>query len=240
MLIIPAIDLMDGRCVRLLRGDFDDATQYGDPVEQLRLFAEAGAPWVHVVDLDGARNRAPAQIELIRTLASAAAVSLQCGGGVRSRDDVAALLDAGVARVVVGSVAARQPEQVRAWIAEFGADRICVALDVRATGEGWQVAADGWTAGAGVSLETALAAFPEGLLRHVLVTDISRDGALSGANTALMAALTNLRPSIAFQASGGVATLDDLAALKEAGASAAIVGRALYEQRFTLEAALAL
>ncbi|MBC7768980.1 MAG: tryptophan synthase subunit alpha [Phycisphaerales bacterium] len=239
MLILPAIDLQGGVCVRLLRGAFDSATHYGDAFEQLARFAEAGAEWAHIVDLDGAQLGAPAQHELIGRLASATTLNLQCGGGVRSREHVEALLAAGAARVVVGSAAVRRPDEVLSWIADFGLDRICVALDVRSTGDSWEVAIDGWAAGAGRTLDEMLAIYAPGRLRHALVTDISRDGALSGANTELMGALAAQRPDIAFQASGGVAALDDIAALKNAGASAAIVGRALYERRFSLEDALA-
>lgn len=240
MLIIPAIDLQNGGCVRLLRGAFDSATQYGAPQAQLRSFAGAGAKWVHIVDLDGAKQRMPVQHDLVGELAASVPVSIQCGGGVRTRDHVAALLDRGVARAVVGSAAVREPEAVRGWIDAFGVERICLAIDVRAADDGWEVAVDGWAAGGGKSLDAMLAAFPPGAVRHVLVTDISRDGALTGANRELMRALSAKRPDIAFQASGGVAALEDLTALKVAGAAGAIVGRALYERRFTLEDALAL
>lgn len=239
MLILPAIDLRAGQCVRLAQGRFDAVTQYGDPFAQLRAFAESGARWVHVVDLDGAEAGAARQYALIGELARAGLAQIQSGGGVRSRADVAALLDAGVSRVVVGSAAARAPGVVRDWIAEFGVERICCAFDVRAEGAGWAVAQAGWAEASGVSLDDALAAYPEGMLRHILVTDIARDGVLSGPNVALMRALCDARPDLAIQASGGVAMLADLAALRASGVSGAIVGRALYEKRFTLEAALA-
>ncbi|OQW58499.1 MAG: 1-(5-phosphoribosyl)-5-((5-phosphoribosylamino)methylideneamino)imidazole-4-carboxamide isomerase [Proteobacteria bacterium HN_bin10] len=239
MLIIPAIDLQNGAAVRLLRGAFDSATQYGDPAEVLRGFAEAGAAWTHIVDLDGAKAGAPVQHELIARLAAETDLSIQCGGGVRARGHVEALLAAGVARVVVGSLAVRNPNEVLHWIASFGAERICVALDVRTGADGWDVATDGWAKAGGLTLNQALGAFPPGTLRHALVTDISRDGALTGSNVALMAELTRQRPDIAFQASGGVASLDDIRAQRAAGATAIIIGRALYERRFTLEAALA-
>lgn len=240
MLILPAIDLRAGACVRLLQGRFDAVTEYGDPLVQVRRFSSAGAEWVHVVDLDGARLGRPVQHELIARLVVANDLKVQSGGGVRTADDVEALLDAGAARVVVGSVAAREPEKARDWLKLFGPERVCIALDVRASGEEWRVAADGWAADGGASLQEVLSAFPRGDLRHVLVTDISRDGALSGPNVALMQAFRALRPEIALQASGGVSTLADLAALRRAGASAAVIGRALYEKRFTLEEALAL
>ncbi|MBX9745608.1 MAG: 1-(5-phosphoribosyl)-5-((5-phosphoribosylamino)methylideneamino)imidazole-4-carboxamide isomerase, partial [Hyphomonadaceae bacterium] len=208
--------------------------------ERLRQFAKAGAEWVHIVDLDGARTGRPAQYGLIAQLAKASGLKIQCGGGVRTAENVATLLESGVSRVVVGSVAVRSPEEVRDWLNRFGAEHICIALDVRASDGDWHVAVDGWAADGGATLEGVLNAYPSGEIRHALVTDISRDGALSGANLDLIRTLQQLRPELALQASGGVASLEDLAALKRTGASAAIVGRALYEERFTLEDALAL
>lgn len=239
MLILPAMDLRQGAVVRLLRGDFDAVTRYGDPSETLRSFTDAGASWTHVVDLDGAKAGAPAQHGLIERLARQCGLKLQVGGGVRERDHVAALLRAGVTRVVVGSAAVRRPELVRGWIEEFGVEAICVALDVRQEPTGWRVATEGWARSSGLILEEALAVFPSGGLRHVLVTDISRDGALSGSNVDLIAELARMRPEISFQASGGVATLEDIRAQRDAGAGGIIIGRALYERRFTLEDALA-
>jgi phosphoribosylformimino-5-aminoimidazole carboxamide ribotide isomerase len=240
MLIIPAIDLKEGTCVRLMQGRFDDVTDYGDPFARLRSFTEAGAEWVHIVDLDGARLGTPAQYDLIARLARETDLRIQCGGGVRARAHIETLLNAGVRRVVVGSATARDPASVRGWIGDFGIEHICAALDVRASGEDWEVAVHGWTTGAGVSLTEALAEFPPDALKHILVTDISRDGALSGPNIALVQTIRAARPDLQLQASGGVSTLNDLTTLRAAGASAAIVGRALYERRFTLEAALAL
>jgi phosphoribosylformimino-5-aminoimidazole carboxamide ribotide isomerase len=240
MLILPAIDLKQGACVRLTQGRFDSVTEYGDPFERIRSFSDAGSEWVHIVDLDGARAKEPRQHKLIARLVAETHLRVQSGGGVRTREHVATLLNAGVARVVVGSTAARDPESVRNWVTEFGSARICVALDVRGVGDDWEVVADGWEVGAGVRLMDALAQFPPGSLAHILVTDISRDGALTGPNVSLMGAIRAARPDLALQASGGVSRLEDLTALREAGATAAIVGRALYERRFTLEAALAL
>lgn len=239
MLILPAIDLREGRCVRLAYGRFDAATEYGDPFAQLAAFAQAGAQWVHVVDLDGARLGRPAQHDLIGRLARFGNVRVQCGGGARSRAHVEALLEAGAARVVVGSTAARAPQEVSDWLASFGAERICCAFDVRPGGDGMRVAVDGWTHSEGVTLDAALASYGGGSLRHVLVTDISRDGVMSGPNVELVRGVVEARPDMRVQASGGVASLSDLAALRAAGAAAAIVGRALYERRFRLEDALA-
>lgn len=239
MLIIPAIDLQNGKCVRLAQGRFEDVTHYGDPLPQLAAFAGAGARWVHIVDLDGARLGQPAQHDAIGRLAANGAVLIQSGGGVRERAHVEALLAAGVSRVVIGSAAIRRPEDVRAWIADLGVERICCAFDVREADGAFEVVVDGWTKGGGVSLEHALDFYPPGVLKHILVTDVSRDGVLTGPNVALMRMLARLRPDLKVQASGGVATLDDLVQLRATGADAAIVGRALYEKRFSLEAALA-
>lgn len=240
MLIVPAIDLKEGRCVRLLKGRFDAVTEYGDPFAQLAAFEAAGAAWVHIVDLDGARLRQPAQYGLIARLAASTKLKIQCGGGVRARAHVEALLAAGAARVVVGSMAATQPEEVRAWLAVFGLERIVLALDVRANGEGaYEVAVNGWAEGAGRTLEAVLENYPPGAVRHILVTDVSQDGTLAGPNVALMQRVAQARGDLSIQASGGVGELADVRAVRAAGAGAVIVGRALYERRFSLEAALA-
>ncbi len=239
MLIYPAIDLQDGRCVRLMHGDFDAATVYDDdPFARLQAFADDGARWVHVVDLDGAKAGSPAQHALIGAMAASSLLRIQTGGGVRSREDLARLLEAGAERVVVGSAAVQRPAEVQAWIDEFGRDRICLALDVKPMGEGWEVAIKGWTEGSGVSLDQALALYPEGKVRHILITDVSRDGAMLGPNKLLLADLIAKRPDLEIQASGGVATLEDVEALRWGGAAGVIIGRALYEARFTLAEAI--
>jgi phosphoribosylformimino-5-aminoimidazole carboxamide ribotide isomerase len=239
MLIYPAIDLKEGRCVRLLHGRFDQVTSYDyDPFARLASFAADGAAWVHMVDLDGARSGCPVQHELIGRLAKSQAVKIQAGGGVRTPLDVLALLDAGVSRVVVGSMAVRRPREVMAWIADYGLDSVCLALDARPADGHFEVVVRGWTEDAGLTLDQAVDLFPPGALRHVLVTDVGRDGALTGANHELVQALAARRPDLQVQASGGVATLDDLHQAKAAGAAGAIVGRALYEGRFTLREAL--
>lgn len=239
MLIYPAIDLQHGVAVRLALGDFDQSTQYGDPLTQLAAFARAGAGWTHVVDLDGAKAGAPAQHALLARMARATDMSIQCGGGVREKVHVEALLDAGVARVVIGSAALKRPDEVRDWIKEFGAERICCAFDARPKHGDFEVAVHGWAEGGGVMLSDALALYPPGTLAHTLVTDISRDGVLTGSNVTMIAQLAAARPDLAVQASGGVASLADILAQRAAGAAGVIIGRALYEKKFTLEQALA-
>jgi len=233
MILYPAMDLMGGRVVRLAQGRFDDATAYpGDPAEALGAFAAAGAAWAHVVDLDGAKAGAPVQHDLLARLASQAPLKLQLAGGIRTRDQVARLLDSGAGRVVVGSLAVKQPGFVAAWLDEFG-DRITLSLDVRLIDGVPQVATAGWTEDSGMSLWDVAARFPQA--RHLLLTDIGRDGMLEGPNFALLEEAARRLPHLAIQASGGVASLDDLRRLRTAGA---IVGKALWDGRFTLAEAL--
>lgn len=237
MLILPAIDIRGGRVVRLLQGRFDAETDYGDdPVAQARAFTKDGAEWVHVVDLDGAKDGAVRQTAIIAALAGVARV--QAGGGVRVRADVDALLAAGVSRVVVGSVAVAEPETIHEWAGMFGIERLTVALDVTTEGSEQSVLARGWQSDSGVSLWAALDALGVSI-RHVLVTDVVRDGAMGGPNLPLIAEIRRRRPDLALQASGGVGSLADLRALAGLGVTGAIVGRALYEGAFTLGEALA-
>ena len=236
MIIYPAMDLMGGRVVRLQQGRFDDATTYSDdPLEALRRFAEAGAEWAHIVDLDGARLREPVQHELIAGLARTSSLRLQVGGGFRTRDQVERMLDAGVARVVIGSLAVRDPDLVRRWIGEFGADRITLSLDVNVVDGVPNVAVAGWTEDTGTSLWDVAAEYPES--RHLLLTDIGQDGMLAGPNFDLLEQAVEGLPHLHIQASGGVSSLADLERLTTHGA---IVGKALWEGRIRLEEALRL
>jgi phosphoribosylformimino-5-aminoimidazole carboxamide ribotide isomerase len=236
MILYPAMDLMGGQVVRLRQGRFDEATRYSaEPESALRQFADAGAKWAHVVDLDGARAGKPVQHALIGRLAAAVSLQLQVGGGVRTRDDVERLLAAGVARVVVGSAAVQDPELVRNLIADFGAERITLALDIRMVDKVPQVAIAGWAANSGLTLWEVAERFPEA--GHLLLTDIGRDGELSGPNVALLEQAVERLPHMAVQASGGVSSIADLERLPTAGA---VVGKALWEGRFSLQEALEL
>lgn len=239
MIIYPAIDLKDGFAVRLMHGDFDQVTRYDDnPASRLASFAAEGAQWVHIVDLDGAKAGAARQYELVGEMASAVDINIQCGGGVRTEDDIKRLLDAGVSRVVVGSLAVTQSDQVLAWLDQFGPEAITLALDVKYEDDIPVPALKGWTQSAGVDLWTVLDRYPSEYLRHVLMTDVSRDGALTGANLDLLTEALRRRPELKIQASGGVASLDDLTRAKAIGCDGAITGRAIYEGRFTVAQAL--
>ena len=240
MIVYPAIDLRAGVCVRLMHGRFDQVTEYDTvPAARLAAFVAEGADWVHVVDLDGAEAGRAVQHALIGDLAGSLAVNIQSGGGVRTLSDVRDLLSAGVSRVVVGSQAVTQPDVVSAWLAKFGYDRLTLAFDVRVGDDGVPVPSlKGWTEAAPIDLWTALDRYQPGTLEHVLITDVSRDGALTGPNLDLLAEVMRRRPDLKVQASGGVASLDDIAAAKAIGCHGAITGRAIYEGRFTVREAI--
>lgn len=234
MIIYPAMDLIGGRIVRLRQGRFDQVTYYhSTPFEALAGFADAGASWAHVVDLDGARAGKPVQHGLLTLLAAAAPLKLQVAGGVREPEHVATLLDAGASRVVVGSLAVRDPEATTALLDRFGPERITLSLDVRVTGDAPMVATHGWQEDSGLSLWDVAARYPQA--RHLLLTDIGRDGMLQGPNHELLEEAVTRLPHLAIQASGGVTSLDDLARLTTAGA---ILGRAMWEGKLRLREAI--
>jgi phosphoribosylformimino-5-aminoimidazole carboxamide ribotide isomerase len=237
MLLIPAIDLRGGRCVRLFQGDFAAETRYDhEPHELLLRYRGLGATWLHVVDLDGAKNGVLSNRKIIVALASQRAMRVQVGGGIRSAATIDDLLRQGVARVVVGSAAVEQPDEVAGWMARYGSDRICLAFDVRLDDSGVpRVRTRGWTEGGALSLWDAIERFPAGSIKHVLCTDIARDGALTGPNVELYREALSRFPNLAWQASGGVRDAADLAELAQTGVAGAVSGKALLEERFTSE-----
>ncbi|MDP9463195.1 MAG: HisA/HisF-related TIM barrel protein [Actinomycetota bacterium] len=230
--LFPAIDLRDGQVVRLVQGDYGNETVYGnDPVAVARSFADAGASWIHVVDLDAARSGSPQNRPVVAAIAAAIAgrAQVQTGGGVRALADVQLLADAGVARVVMGSAAVQYPELVDAAALVIA---VAVGLDHR-DGE---VAIHGWTEGSGVSLDEALGWFPAA--SAFVITDITRDGMLEGPDVEGLAAAA-ARSTAPVIASGGVSSLADIAALANvAGIAGIITWKALYEGRFTVAEAL--
>jgi phosphoribosylformimino-5-aminoimidazole carboxamide ribotide isomerase len=237
MLLIPAIDLRAGRCVRLLQGNFGAETRYApEPRELLERYEALGAPWLHVVDLDGARDGACRNRSLIIELARTSTIKLQVGGGLRSVEAIEELLEHGVARVIVGSAAVTRCEEVAEWLKRFGAERIGLAFDVRVQlGSVPWVRTHGWMAVSDVSLWDAVGRFARMDLRHVLCTDIARDGTLLGPNFELYRTAVARFPQLKWQASGGVRDATDLAALARLGLAAAVSGKALLEERITQE-----
>ena len=239
-MIIPAIDLIDGCVVRLHQGNYGARRDYGeDPLVRLQRYQASGAQLLHIVDLTGAKDPKARQIPLLRELLGSLSIPVQTGGGIRSADDVRSLLDAGAARVVVGSAAVKRTDEVAGWMKIFGADKLVLALDVRINKAGnAEVAVSGWQESSGVLMDDLIRAFEPSGLRYVLTTDISKDGTLAGPNTALYAKLAQTFPNIDFQASGGIGSLDDIRAVSHTGAAGVIVGRALLEGKFTLEEAI--
>lgn len=233
MRLIPSLDLRGGLCVRLLRGDFGAETRYDiDPKQLVARYRSLGARLMHLVDLDGARDGALGNRALLGELARSAGMALQVGGGIRSRAVVEDLLGAGVDRVIVGSAAVESPAEVASWLRAFGGERVGLALDVRLDDAGVpRVQTRGWTQATATSLWDALAGYQDAGLRHVLCTDIARDGALEGPNLALYAECVRRHPALAWQASGGVRDAADLAALAATGVAAAVSGKALLEGR---------
>lgn len=230
MLVIPAIDLRDGRAVRLMQGDYARETVYGDdPVEVARRWSEAGAEIVHVVDLDGAQSGRPEQLELIRSIAGV--MPVQVGGGQRTEADVGQALRAGARRVVVGT-AALDLDLVTALVVEYG-DRLVVALDTRSG----VVATEGWTRDSERTLIELAEQLIEIGVQRFLHTDVERDGTLTEPNFDSLRQLIAL--GVPVVASGGVSSLDDIERVRDLGAEAVIVGRALYEGTFTLPEAIA-
>jgi phosphoribosylformimino-5-aminoimidazole carboxamide ribotide isomerase len=237
MHLIPAIDLRDGYCVRLLHGDFEAETRYPtDPETLLIKYSNLGARWLHIVDLDGARGGTLDNRAIILQLAAQQAVKLQVGGGLRNTAALAQVLDAGVARVVVGSAALTQAEQVQAWLEHFGPDRLTLAFDVCIDDQGVpRVMTHGWQRQSEHTLWDAVDSYVASELKHVLCTDVGRDGALTGPNIGLYAEAVRRYPQIEWQASGGIRNAHDLHALAQVGASAAISGKALLEDLIPVE-----
>lgn len=237
MIIYPAIDLIDGQCVRLYKGDFDQQTTYdASPVETAQRYKDEGAEWLHLVDLDGARDPEKRQVDTIQAIIEASGLKVQTGGGVRSAADVEVLLNAGASRVVIGSLAVKQSDVTKQIFQDYGADKICLATDVMPQGDDYMIAVSGWQEESTMTLNALISDYLDVGLQHILCTDISCDGTMQGCNLDLYETVQKAFPQIDVQASGGVNSLDNLRALNTAGV---IVGKALYENVFTVKQALA-
>lgn len=236
--VIPAVDIREGRVVRLFKGDHARRTDYAvTPHDLARCYADAGATWLHVVDLDGARSGRQANLQVIAGLAQAG-MHVQAGGGIRCDEDLERLFDAGVARAVIGSLAVREPDRVVGWLQRHGAGRITLALDARWRDHAWRLASAGWTTSEATSLDALAPHYIAAGARHVLCTDIDRDGTLGGPNLSLYVHLRKTFPELHVQASGGVRHLADVRAVRDSGAAGVILGRALLEGHLQLAEAL--
>ncbi len=237
MILYPAIDLKDGQCVRLYKGAMDQATVFSDaPAEQAGAFAEQGAEWLHLVDLNGAFAGAPVNAAAVEAILAAVNIPCQLGGGIRDMETIAGWLDKGLRRVILGTVAVEEPDLVRLAAREFPG-QIAVGIDAR---EG-RVATRGWAEETEVGVTDLARQFEDAGVAAIIYTDINRDGAMQGPNVAATAALARA-VSLPVIASGGVSSLDDLIALRDCGVAldGAISGRALYDGKLDLAEALAL
>ncbi|MCM3124052.1 1-(5-phosphoribosyl)-5-[(5-phosphoribosylamino)methylideneamino]imidazole-4-carboxamide isomerase [Mesobacillus sp. AQ2] len=234
--IYPAIDMRGGKCVRLLQGDYDKETVYGDsPFEMAKKFAAEGAEWIHMVDLDGARDGKRVNDQYVIQAAQELGVNVQIGGGIRSENDINHYLENGVTRVIIGSIAVSNPGFAEEMVRKYGA-RIAIGLDAK---NGF-VATHGWLNTSEVSAVELGKRFADAGAETFIFTDIATDGTLAGPNVEATRQLA-METGKSVIASGGVSTLDDLAALRqlgEDGISGAIVGKAIYEGRFSVKAAL--
>lgn len=239
-MIFPAIDLMDGKCVRLMKGRFNAKTTYDtDPIDVAKAYAAAGAQWIHVVDLDGAKSGSSLQAELIGKIAKESGLRVQSGGGLRDLQSIHRLLDAGVERVVIGSLAVTQPVMVRHWLDELGPEKICLAFDVNLDENGTAFPAiKGWTEATETPFYEVLDGYRLSGLKTILVTDIGRDGAETGGNTALYRKILKDYPSLDLITSGGIGTLAHVRAIKNLNPYGIIIGRALYEGNFSVSDAI--
>jgi len=236
MIVYPAIDLMSGECVRLYKGNFAQKTTYSkSPDDIAQGFRQEGSQWLHLIDLDGALEPKKRQLKTIQQIIRSSHLNVQTGGGIRSEDDVSQLIKAGASRVIIGSLATKEIDHVKYIIGKYGSEKICLAADVQFQHNDYYVAFSGWQEHSKITLKSLIREYLPAGLKHVLCTDISLDGTLEGCNLELYNTIQKTFSEIDFQASGGVASLDDLWQLKTAGV---IVGKALYEGAFSLKEAL--
>jgi phosphoribosylformimino-5-aminoimidazole carboxamide ribotide isomerase len=232
MIIIPAIDIIDGKCVRLSQGNYDQKKIYSEnPLEVAKGFEQSGLRNLHLVDLDGAKAGRVTNWDVVRSIAAETNLRVDFGGGVKTKEEIQKLFDYGVRQVNLGSIAVRNRELVFGWIKEFGADKIILSADVKDE----MVAISGWTEDSSILLNDFIQDFRKKGIQYVTCTDISTDGMLAGPNIALYRKLNVFFPGLRIIASGGVSSLDDLRKLRDTGVYGAIVGKAIYEQRITLQ-----
>ena len=226
MLIYPAIDIYQGKCVRLRQGNFAAQKIYSDsPPDVARSYLKDGLDFLHVVDLEGAKDGHVVNHETLHAILGIPGLKVQVGGGIRTREDVASLLQAGAARVVIGSLAVQSPHVVREWIREFQAERFVIAVDIRHG----SVAHAGWLERADLTPSAFIDTMARAGAVRFLCTDIDRDGMLEGPNVELYSSLSNEFPTLRFIASGGVSDLEDIKKLQTTGCEGVVVGKALYE-----------
>lgn len=232
MILIPAIDIINGQCVRLTKGDYDTKKVYNEsPVEVAKAFEGAGLTHVHVVDLDGARAKHIVNAKVLEKIATKTALQVDFGGGIKSAADLQTAFDCGAAQVTLGSIAVTAPDLVGEWLDVFGSERLILGADAKNR----RIATHGWEQDSGIDVLGFVKDYAQKGFEYVLCTDVAKDGMLAGPSLELYYELLEELPEIALIASGGVTTLDDLYQLEELGCAAAIIGKAIYEGKISLK-----
>ena len=229
--LIPAIDIIEGKCVRLSKGDYSTKKVYGDPVEMALLLEKKGFERLHIVDLDGAKSKHIVNDEVLRNITSATSLKVDFGGGIKTDDDIEKAFSSGAQMVTIGSVAVANPDLFGKWLGKYGAERIILGADVR---EG-RIAVNGWMEDSGTDLMDFLGKYMDMGVRKVLCTDISRDGMLGGPSINLYKNILEKFPDLHLIASGGIASLEDIKELDKMGIPAVVFGKAIYEGRIDLD-----
>ena len=230
--IIPAIDIIEGRCVRLSQGDYDRRKVYdASPVDMAKRYADCGVKRIHVVDLDGAKSSSPKNLRTLEQMAVGAGVEIEWGGGIKSEESLRALFDYGATYAIVGSVAAREPMLFAQWLAAFGGERMVLGADVR---DG-KISVNGWQEDLAITIEELIDGFLPMGLSQVVCTDITRDGMLQGPTDELYVQLQGRYPTVDFTVSGGIGSMADIVRLNDKGLRKVIIGKAIYENRITLK-----
>ena len=231
-IIIPAIDLMDGKCVRLTQGDYGQKKEYSaDPVDMARQYEDCGVTRLHVVDLDGARAKKPCNLRVLENIASRTGLDIEWGGGIKDASSLRSTLDAGADRIICGSIAVDDRATFTSWLKDFGPSRLILGADVR---DG-KVATHGWLKDSGLSLDELMGWYVPDGLSQMICTDISKDGMLQGPDFDFYVGLKQTWPSVDVTLSGGISCMDDLYKAEELGIHSVIMGKAIYEGRITLK-----
>lgn len=232
MELIPAIDLIDGRCVRLTQGDYAIKKVYEqNPVDMAKMYADCGVRRLHVVDLDGAKAKSPCNLRVLEQLAAETSLDIEWGGGIKSSDAMRAALDAGANRVICGSIAVDDRELFASWLQNYGAAHVILGADVR----GRKVATHGWLKESEVAIDEIIEWFLPHGLKQLICTDISKDGMLQGPNFPLYVELKEKFPTVDTTLSGGISSMEDIRKAHELGLHSVIIGKAIYEGRITLK-----
>jgi phosphoribosylformimino-5-aminoimidazole carboxamide ribotide isomerase len=229
--IIPAIDLINGQCVRLTQGDYSQQTTYGNPLDRALQYQDAGLTRLHLVDLDGAKAAKPVNLAVLESIATKTDLEIQYGGGIKSREALLSVFNAGATRAIAGSIAVAQPELFDDWMDEFTPQRMILGADIR---NGF-IATHGWLENSEMTIQKIIKQFLPVGLTQVICTDISKDGMLEGPNFELYETLYRQFPTVDITVSGGISSIDDIVKLNEHGMKSVIMGKALYEGRITLK-----